>query len=243
MFHNVIFGQYYPISSKMHFLNPISKIICIILFILLTFFSTTLSLNFCLIILTFLVLALTNMNFITYFKSLKILLPLYGIIILVNFIFRISISETIVMIIRPTLVFLYITMLTVTTSTQDMISGFQKLLFPLSKLKINVPSLALSITLTLRFPYLFKEEFDRILKAQKSRGKEYQNNNIKKKLEMVVSIIKSAFLFTIKKIEMMKKMMSFHSIKTKKQFHWFDGYIIIMHLLILLVIVKKEMII
>lgn len=248
MFHDFMFGRYYPVRSKIHFMNPISKILCILLFLIMTFFSTTLSLNLILFIFTILVLIMTNISLFTYFKTAKVLIPIYIVILIVNFIFQISWMDTLVMMIRLTLVFFYITMLTLTTPPTEIIYGLEKVFGFLRTFHVNVSSLALSITLFLRFFPNMIDEANRILKSQASRGIEYYSSNLKGKCLALRAMIVPAFVLTAKKTEELKNNMMLRLYSTKRKrtnfrmnrWNWFDSYLVMMHFLILVVIIKKE---
>lgn len=229
-------------------MNPISKFLCFLLFLLMTFFSTTISLNIFLIMLTFLVLALTNISILTYLRGAKVLIPVYLLIIIVNMIFRISAIDSFVMIIRLTLLFIYITMLTLTTPWSEMIYGLEKLLSFLKLCGINVSKLSLSITLSFRFLPMLVDETNRILKSGASRGIDYYSSHPKEKIYILRSTIRPAFLLTVRKIEDLKMAMHLRFYSTAKKrtnfrmnrWSYFDSYLVMMHLLILIVIIKKE---
>lgn len=248
MFHDFMFGRYYPVRSKIHFMNPLSKLLCVMIFVLMTFFSTTIELNLFLMVLTILILSLTNISLKLYAKSAKILIPFYLLILLVNAIFKISFLDTVVMMIRLTLVFFYITMLTLTTPPTEIIYGLEKILGFLKLFRINVSNLALSITMTIRFLPNMIDESNRILKTQASRGIEFYSSNLQGKILALRSMIVPAFILTVKKSEDLKRTMALRLYSTKKKrtnfrmnhWNWFDSYIVMMHLLILFVIIKKE---
>lgn len=248
MFNSFLLGRYYPVRSKIHFMNPISKLLCFVLFLLMTFFSTTIQLNIFLIMLTLLVLALTNISIFTYLRATKVLIPIYLVIIIINIIFKIAALDSLVMIIRLTLLFLYITMLTLTTPWSEIIYGLEKLLSFLKIFGVNVSKLSLSITLAFRFLPMLVDEMNRILKSGASRGIDYYSSELKEKVFILRSIVGSAFLLTVKKIEDLKMSMYLRFYSTSKKrtnfrmnrWHYFDSYLVMMHLLILIVIIKKE---
>lgn len=249
MSHNIMIGKYYPITSKVHQMNPLSKIICVILFILMTFVSTTIELNLFLCGLTLLIMILTNIPLKLYYKSLKSLKLLIIFIIIINLIFKISLENTIVMIIRLCLVVIYTSILTLTTPPTEITYGLEKLFSPLKLIKVPVNQMALSITLALRFIPNIIDQAHKILKSQASRGIDYQNTNLKGKILAIKSMLVPMFILTVKKaddlaLSMEIRLYNLHSTRTNFRIHrWkaFDTYLVIIHVLILLVIIKKEL--
>jgi len=248
MFHNFRLGHYYPIRSKIHFMNPISKLLCTMLFIGMTFFSTTIELTLCLAVLTLLLLTITNISLKNYLKIVKVLVPFYLIVLIVNIIFMVPIVDIFIMIVRFTLIFLYLAMLTLTTPFTEIIYALEKIFGFLKLFRINVSSFALTITSLLKFiPYLI-DEMNRILKTQASRGVCYYNSNLKGKIYALKNMIGPAFVLTLKKINDLKQNMHmrlYNSEKKRTNFRmnrWkpFDTYMIMIHIIILLVIIKKE---
>ena len=77
MLDNVVVGRYYPIKSKIHLMNPICKIICLLIYILSLFMASNIYMTIILTIFTLILMYLTNIPSRLYFKtvfSLKYLL-------------------------------------------------------------------------------------------------------------------------------------------------------------------------
>lgn len=248
MFHSLRLGHYYSIRSKIHFMNPISKLLCAMLFIGMTFLSTTIELTLCLTALTLLILIMTNISLKNYLKIVKVLMPFYLIVLIINIIFMVPIVDIFIMMVRFTLIFLYLTMLTLTTPFTEIIYALEKIFGFLKIFKINVSSLALAITSLLKFIPCFIDEMNRILKTQASRGVSYYNSNLKGKIYALKNVIGPAFVLTVKKINGLKQNMNmrlYNSEKKRTNFRmnrWkpFDTYMIMIHIIVLLVIIKKE---
>jgi energy-coupling factor transport system permease protein len=86
------------------------------------------------------------------------------------------------------------TLLTATTKPMDMTLGIEDLLMPLEKLKVPTHDIAMMISLALRFIPTLIDEADRILKAQASRGVDFENGKLGEKITAIVSLIVPMFV-------------------------------------------------
>ncbi|MCI9233814.1 MAG: energy-coupling factor transporter transmembrane protein EcfT [Bacilli bacterium] len=240
-------GRYYPVRSKVHAMNPISKILCIVLFIVMAFLSTIWQLNVLLLILTFLFLMLTNISIIYYLRTMKILFPLYFVVFIIGMVFQVSILDSVFLMMKVTLIVFYFIMLTLTTPITEIIYGLEKLLIFLRPFQLNVSAIALSITEAIRFVPNLIDEGSRILKSAASRGIDYRHSNFFVKLKILQSMASCIFQLTMKKSENLKFAMRLrlYQCGNRTNFrmnHWkiFDSYMVMLYLLILIMIVKKE---
>lgn len=247
MFHNIMLGRYYPVRSKIHAMNPISKLLCIFIFILMTFLSTTWQLNLFLMILTFLFLLLTNIPIVHYFKTIKILTPIFIIIFIIGIIFHIPLLDTFFFMVKITLILFYFTMLTLTTPMTEIIYGFEKLLGFLNLFGLNVPAIAFSITEAIGFIPNMVDEGSRILTSAASRGVDYYHSNIITKLTILKSMSGPILSLSMKKSEDLRQAMVLRLYQRGKRTNFrmnrwkaFDSYMVMMYLLVLFVIIKKE---
>lgn len=247
MFHNIMLGRYYPVRSKIHAMNPISKLLCIFIFILMTFLSTTWQLNLFLMILTFLFLLLTNIPIVHYFKTIKILTPIFIIIFIIGIVFHIPLLDTFFFMIKITLILFYFTMLTLTTPMTEIIYGFEKLLCFLNLFGLNVPAIAFSITEAIGFIPNMVDEGSRILTSAASRGVDYHHSNIITKLTILKSMSGPILSLSMKKSEDLRQAMVLRLYQRGKRTNFrmnrwkaFDSYMVMMYLLVLFVIIKKE---
>lgn len=247
MFHNIMLGRYYPVRSKIHAMNPISKLLCIFIFILMTFLSTTWQLNIFLVILTFLFLLLTNISVAYYFRTIKIVIPIYIILFIIGIIFHIPLLDSFFFMVKITLILFYFTMLTLTTPMTEIIYGFEKLLSFLSLFGLNVPAIALSVTEAIRFIPNMVDEGSRILTSAASRGIDYRHSNLITKFIILKSMSGPILSLSIKRSEDLRKAMELRLYQRGKRTNFrmncwkaFDSYMIMMYVLVLLLIIKKE---
>lgn len=249
MLHSIVLNRYYPIRSKIHAMNPVSKLLCILIFIVMTFLATTWQLNILLIILTLLFLLLTNIPMIHYFRTVKVFIPIYIVILIIGFLLHVSLIDNLLLMARITLIFFYFIMLTLTTPMTEIIYGFEKIFCFLKVFGINVSALALSITEAIRFfPNLLTEE-KRILKSAASRGIDYRHSNFFTKIFILTSMLVSTIELSIQKSEDLKSAMMLRLYQNGKRTNFrmncwktFDSYMVMIYILVLFVIIKKGLI-
>ena len=80
-------------------------------------------------------------------------------------------------------------LLTLTTSPVELADGIESLLYPLKLIKFPVHEFALIMSIALRFIPTLLEETDRIIKAQKARGADFESGNIFKKIKALIPIL------------------------------------------------------
>lgn len=85
-------------------------------------------------------------------------------------------------------------LLTYTTSPTALTDGLERLLSPLKKLHIPVDTLAMMMTIALRFIPTLIEEIYKIMNAQKARGADLDNGNIIKRAKALVPIFIPLFV-------------------------------------------------
>ena len=80
-------------------------------------------------------------------------------------------------------------LLTLTTSPVEIADGIESLLYPLKWIKFPVHEFALIMSIALRFIPTLLEETDRIIKAQKARGSDFENGNIFKRAKALIPVL------------------------------------------------------
>lgn len=92
-------------------------------------------------------------------------------------------------------------LLTFTTMNTDINNGFEALLSPLKLIKIPVGVFAMMLSLTLRFIPTLVDEANRIMKAQASRGVDFNEGSLKKKIRQIVSLLVPMFVISFRRAE------------------------------------------
>ena len=210
-------GQYYPVDSRVHRLDPRIKLILTIVFIVIVFMAKTF-LGYA-VILAFVYLAsrLANVPFRMLLRGLKPLRLIIILTFLLNLLF--TTGDTLWVefwIIRITkegfmqaafyslrLVFLVIgtSLLTLTTSPVALSDGIELLLTPLKKIHFPAHELAMMMTIALRFIPTLLEETDKIMKAQMARGADFESGNLISRAKAMVPLLVPLFVSAFRRAD------------------------------------------
>ncbi len=219
MISDITLGQFFPGSSLIHRLDPRTKIILTLLFIVAVFLAST-PLAFALLLLTLtLIIALSKISFRVILKGIKpiIIVLIFTAIInvfmvkadsapLVDFwiikIYREGIIRAAFMALRVIILILGTsTLLTYTTSPISLTDGIESLLWPLKLLHVPVHLFAMMMTIALRFIPTLVEETEKIINAQKSRGADFNSGSLVKRAKALIPIIIPLFVSSFKRAE------------------------------------------
>lgn len=209
MISDITIGQYFPTKSIIHRLDPRLKICLVIFFIVLIFCSKNfLNLGVCtLAIIAFMFLSKVPMKI--YFKSLK---PIFFIVAftsiinlfygtgdpLVSFwIFSITLNgifNSILIAFRIVSLILISSVLTFCTSPTQLTDAIERLLKPLTYIKVPVHDFAMMMTIALRFVPTLLEETDKIMSAQKARGADMESGGIMQRVKALIPVLIPLFV-------------------------------------------------
>ena len=84
--------------------------------------------------------------------------------------------------------------MTLTTTPNDLTDGLESVLGPLKKIKVPVHEIAMMMSIALRFIPILMEETDRIMKAQKARGADFESGNLIDKAKAMVPLLVPLFI-------------------------------------------------
>lgn len=104
-------------------------------------------------------------------------------------------------VLRIILIVMLTSILTMTTSTTDINLGLEWLMHPLSLIKIPVSEIAMMLSLTLRFIPTLLIETEKIMKAQASRGIDFDEGNFIEKIKQIVTLLIPMFFISITRAE------------------------------------------
>ena len=204
---DVTFGQYFPANSFVHKMDARVKILLTIAYIVAVFLVQSyhfLGFLACFVFLVFTV-ALSKVNFFRILKSVKVIL-FFVILSAILQIFLnkdgnvvitigalkitdIALLSAGTIICRIVLVVMGASLLTLTTSPIELADGIESLLTPLKLVKFPVHEFALIMSIALRFIPTLLDETDRIIKAQKARGADFESGNIFKRAKALIPVL------------------------------------------------------
>ena len=220
----ITFGRYSPKNTFVHRLDPRNKILILILLMVAIFlqfsnWSTTLILSGVLLILINIFMIIARINFIQLFRSLATMWLLI-IILMAAYIFIPMSTYTNVafyigsfavywdafyqsgyIILRLVMMIALTMMLTATTKPMDLTYAFEWYMFPLRIIRFPVSEIAMTLSIALRFIPTLLDETDRIMKAQASRGVDFNHGRFGKRIKAIISLIIPLFISAIERSE------------------------------------------
>ena len=244
MLNNITLGRYYQRESIVHSLNPIFKIISLIIMIISIFFID----NYIDILMlgSYLLLSIvySNINIKTYLKNILGIKIFLIFIFVIDIIFFNGINKIICDLFRIIFIILYSSILTYTTVITELTYGIEKILKPFNKI-IPVSDISMIISLSIRYIPSLTEEAQRIIRAQKIRGVSFDSKNIKEKIVSISGVLMPMFVMSIKKSEKMADIMDlrlYNYGKSKTNYRsnkWkiLDTLLLILNVVILMIVV------
>ena len=210
MLENITLGQYYPLQSPVHALDPRVKILLLIAYITAVFLVPDLT-GFILITLYLAVACkLSKLPFRLLIKGLK---PLRMILIftfilnlfftggetaLLNLGFATLTREGLLNAIRYSLRLIFLvlgsSLLTLTTAPVTLTDGLERLLSPLKVIHFPAHEMAMMMTIALRFIPTLLEEADKIMKAQSARGADFESGKLFDRARAMVPLLVPLFV-------------------------------------------------
>lgn len=200
MLTNITFGKYYARDSVVHKLNPLFKSISLIIMIIAIFFINSYKDIIMLTSYLILMIVYSDIDIITYLKNIYSIKIFLLFILIIDLIFGSNINNIIFDLYKLIFIIIYSSALTYTTSTSEITYAVERLLKPFNN-TIPVNDIAMIITLTLRYIPTLTMESDRIIKAQKMRGINFDSKNIKTKITSLVGVFIPMFILSLKKSE------------------------------------------
>lgn len=210
MLKNITMGQYYPVDSLIHRLDPRVKIVLTIAFIVAVFMVHSLVGYAVVLGFVYLVSRLSNVPFKMLTKGLKPLRFILILTFLLNLFFTGDGSALVqVWVIRITdtglsqavhyslrLMFLVVgtSLLTLTTSPIMLSDGIELLLSPLKRFHFPAHELGMMMSIALRFIPTLLEETDKIQKAQMARGADFESGNLLQRAKAMVPLLVPLFV-------------------------------------------------
>lgn len=217
MIRDITIGQYYPADSVLHKLDPRVKLFATVIYIVALFCFKGIA-GFA-IITAFLVtvIKLSKVPFKFMVKGLKAIIILLMITSLFNLfgtpgnvvfwkwgslqITDTGIINAIMMTIRLVYLILGTSIMTLTTTPNQLTGGIETALKPLNKLNVPVHSIAMMMSIALRFIPILIEETDKIMKAQMARGADFENGNLIQKAKNMVPLLVPLFVSAFRRAE------------------------------------------
>ena len=207
MLRDITFGQYYESRSVIHKTDPRIKIVLLILLIVFIFLAKNgFALGFA-VLSVLAIMLITKIPLKLYLKNMKAILPVLIFTAVLNLFYVESgrvlvsfwklqittdgVSRAIFMATRIILLIFISSALTYTTTPNDLTDAIERLLSPLKYvgLKNAVHTLAMMMTIALRFIPTLIEEAEKIMNAQKARGADLENGKLTERVKALIPIL------------------------------------------------------
>lgn len=209
MLRDITLGQYYPADSVIHKLDPRVKLFGTLIYIISLFVFKGLPAFILAALFLIALIRLSKVPFSYMVKGLKtiVLIMLFAAVFnlfltpgtkLVSFwIFTITyegLKNAVVMMVRLIFLIIGTSLMTLTTTPNELTDGLEKALSPLKYIKVPVHEIAMMMSIALRFIPILIEETDKIMKAQMARGADFEHGNLIQKAKNMVPLLVPLFV-------------------------------------------------
>jgi len=216
MLKDITIGQYLPGDSVIHQLDPRTKIIGVILYMVGLFMVDKLEAFVAIALLTLLVVWLSRIPLSYLLKGLKPVLVILLFTIGLHFfltpgtvlwqlgplkITLEGIKQGVFMSLRLIFLVLVTSLLTLTTSPINLTDGLEKLLEPGRGIGIPAHELAMMMSIALRFIPTLLDETEKIMKAQIARGADFESGNLWQRAKNMVPLLVPLFVSAFRRAD------------------------------------------
>ena len=222
--NNITLGKYIPYNSFIHRLDPRFKIFAMIILMVSIFLNfSSIATNFdvyaILLLFVFILMKIAHIKVLSLFKQLRMMWFMILFLLIINILvpgdanlgfiiitssFKIyfsAIFNTLYIVLRLIIMLGISMILTSTTTPLQLTGALEWYMSPLKIFRFPVHEIAMTISLALRFIPTILEETDKIMKAQASRGVDFQRGKIKEKIRAIISLIIPLFISAFQRSE------------------------------------------
>ena len=217
MLKDITLGQYFPGNSVIHRLDPRTKLVMLVVYIVALFVAVnwiSYGVMMAFLVISIAISKIPVKSILKGMKPLMMILIFTGILnifftegetVLVSF-WRVEITlegliRAFFMMIRILMLITGTFLLTYTTSPIALTDGLESLLSPLKKIKLPVHELSMMMCIALRFIPTLIEETDKIMSAQKARGADFENGSLMERVKALVPILVPLFISAFRRAD------------------------------------------
>ena len=209
MIRDITLGQYYQTDSVVHRLDPRVKLIATLLFICSLFVVNQAAGYVVAVVFLALAIRLSHVPFRFMVRGMRAILFLLVLTFGFNLfltpgeavfqvwkltVTREGITMAVKMAVRLSLLIIGSSVMTLTTTPNNLTDGLERLLKPLQKLRVPVHEIAMMMSIALRFIPILLEETDKIMKAQTARGASFDEGNLLQRAKSMVPLLVPLFI-------------------------------------------------
>ena len=217
MLKDITLGQYFPADTVVHRLDPRTKLLAVILYIVALFNARG--------VVTYAIMAavlaasvlLSHVPFKSLTRGLKPVYIIVAFTAVMNLFFTAGtpvadvwllrhvtvegIVSAVQMILRIVLLIMGTFLMTYTTSPIALTDGLESLLSPLKKLRLPIHELAMMMSIALRFIPTLIEETDKIMSAQRARGADFESGNLLQRAKALIPLLVPLFVSAFRRAD------------------------------------------
>lgn len=216
MLKDITLGQFFPGDTLAHRLDPRTKLLATVLYIIAIFLAKG-PIAYGVLILTLIVsVRISKVGARALFRGLKTVLFIIAFTAVLNLFYtpgtviaqfwifhvtREGVITAIAMMLRISLLIMASSLLTYTTSPIMLTDGMERLMGPLKALHVPVGELAMMMTIALRFIPTLIEETDKIMNAQKARGADMETGSVVQRAKALIPILIPLFVSAFRRAD------------------------------------------
>jgi energy-coupling factor transport system permease protein len=217
MIRDITIGQYYPAESAIHKLDPRVKLFATLIYIIALFSFKGIASWIFISIGLFAVIRISRIPFKFIVKGLKAIVVILLITVCFNLFLtpgnvtywsygKLKLTDTgiitaVMMIIRLIYLIIGTSLMTLTTTPNQLTDGLETSLAPLNKIHVPVHAIAMMMSIALRFIPILIEETDKIMKAQMARGADFEHGNLIQKAKNMVPLLVPLFVSAFRRAD------------------------------------------
>lgn len=217
MLKDITLGQYFPGKSPIHRLDPRTKLVLLIVYIVALFLAKSwisYAVAFGYLAACIAISQIPLKSIVRGMKPLVMILVFTGVLnvfftagetVLISFwVITVTLEGVIrafFMIVRILLLITCTFLLTYTTSPISLTDGLESLLGPLKKIRLPVHELSMMMCIALRFIPTLIEETDKIMSAQKARGADFESGKLMQRVKALVPILVPLFISAFRRAD------------------------------------------
>ena len=214
MLRDITLGQYFPGNTVVHRLDPRTKILLVIVYIVGLFNAVGWFSYGFVILITGLCMWVSKIKPKSALRGMKPLVVIIILTALLNIFYTDGtpiiegwiitwegIAKAVMMSLRIILLIVGTFMLTYTTAPIALTDGLELLLNPLKKIKVPVHEMAMMMSMALRFIPTLIEETDKIMSAQKARGADFETGSLMQRAKALLPILVPLFVSAFRRAD------------------------------------------
>ena len=207
MLRDITIGQYYQTDSVIHRLDPRVKLMGTLIFIISLFLDRSIWIYLGVTIFLAAVIKLSRVPLKFIVKGLRAVVILIVFSAIFNLfltqgeplIWKLTITKegailAAFMVVRLLYLIMGSSLMTLTTTPNNLTDGLEKGLGFLKYIKVPVHEIAMMMSIALRFIPILIDETDKIMKAQMARGADFENGNLIRRAKAMIPVLVPLFI-------------------------------------------------